>query len=149
MSETAGFMETVAEKAAQGKYDKNDFDEKAFASVGANAPEEVKKAWMDAAKETGVNGLGISGNGMLTHISKMMVQRMENWMKGTGGTNDLLGSTVQSAVSAAEKALYNLDHPRSTENLNSIDVQRQQMKEREFCQLFLEKLGALVSENNG
>ena len=74
MSETAGFMETVAEKAAQGKYDKNDFDEKAFASVGANAPEEVKKAWMDAAKETGMNGLGISGNGMLTHISKMMVQ---------------------------------------------------------------------------
>ena len=85
---------------------------------------------MDAAKETGMNGLGISGNGMLTHISKMMVQRMENWMKGTGGTNNLLGSTVQSAVSAAEKALYDLDHPRSTENLNSIDVQRQQMKER-------------------
>lgn len=50
MSETAGFMETVAEKAVQGKYDKNDFDEKAFASVGANAPEEVKKAWMRQRK---------------------------------------------------------------------------------------------------
>ena len=49
--ETEGFMEVVAEKAEQ---DKNDFDEKAFALVGANAPEEVKKAWMDAAKEVNV-----------------------------------------------------------------------------------------------
>ena len=75
-SGTVGFMETVAETASQDK--KADYNEKAFASVGANAPEEVKQAWMEAAKETGVNGLGMSGNGMLTHVSKMMVQRAEN-----------------------------------------------------------------------
>lgn len=140
--ETMGFMEAVAEKMAQ---DVNDFDEKSFSSVGANAPEEVKKAWMDAAKEIGVNGLGMSGNGMLTHLSKMMVQRLENRMNGIGGTNDLLGNTVQSAIRATEQALYNLDHSLSSENLKSIDVQRQHMKEREFYQSFLEKLGVLRS----
>lgn len=141
VSEPAEFMKTMAEKSKQKKYD---FDEKAFASVGANAPEEVKQAWMDAAKETGANGLGMSGNGMLTHISKMMVQRLDKWMHGVEDTNDLLGNTVQSAIRAAEQALYDLDHPLSPEHVKSIEVQRQQMKERAFYQSFLEKLGAIV-----
>lgn len=142
MSETAGFMETVAEKAVQNKT--TDYDEKAFASVGANAPEKVKQVWLEAAKEIGVNGLGMSENGMLTHLSQMMVQRAENWMNGTGETNNIFGSIVQSAIRATERALYDLDHPLSPKNLKSIEVQRQQMKEREFCQSFLEKLGVLA-----
>lgn len=141
-SSTVGFIETVAEKAAQDKA--TGYDEKAFASVGENAPEEVKQAWMDAAKEIGVNGLGMSGNGMLTHLSQMMVQRAENWMNGIGETNDILGSTVQSAIRATEQALYDLDHPLSPDSVKSIEVQRQQVKERAFYQLFLDKLGALV-----
>ncbi len=141
-SGTVGFMETVAEKAAQDKA--TDYDEKAFASVGANAPEEVKQAWMDAAKEIGMNGLGMSGNGMLTHLSQMMVQRAENWMNGIGETNDILGSTVQSAIRATKQALYDFDHPLSPDSVKSIKVQRQQVKERAFYQLFLDKLGALV-----
>ncbi|MCI9296980.1 MAG: hypothetical protein HFI10_06000 [Lachnospiraceae bacterium] len=141
-SGAVGFMETVTEKAEQDK--KVDYDEKAFASVGANAPEEVKQAWLEAAKAIGANGLGMSGNGMLTHLSQMMVQRAENWMNGIGGTNDILGSTVQSAIKATEQALYDLDHPLSPDSVKSIEVQRQQVKERAFYQLFLDKLGALV-----
>lgn len=56
-----GFMDTVAEKTAQDK--KTDYDEKALESVGANAPEEVKQAWMEAAKEISANGLGMKKNG--------------------------------------------------------------------------------------
>ena len=141
-SGTVGFMDTVAEKAAQHKA--TDYDEKAFDMVGPNAPQEVKDAWMDAAKEIGMNGLGMSGNGMLTHLSQMMVQRAENWMNGIGETNDILGSTVQSAIRATKQALYDLDHPLSPDSVKSIDVQRQQVKERAFYQLFLDKLGALV-----
>lgn len=141
-SGAVGFMETVAEKAAQDK--KTDHDEKAFASVGANASEEVKQAWLEAAKEIGANGLGMSGNGMLTHLSQMMVQRVENWMNGIAGTNDILGSTVQSAIRATKQALYDLDHPLSPDSVKSIEVQRQQVKERAFYQLFLDKLDALV-----
>lgn len=109
-----GFMETVTEKAAQDKA--IDYDEKAFASVGTNAPEEVKQAWMDA--------------------SQMMVQRAENWMNGIGETNDILGSTVQSAIRATKPALYDLDHPLSPDSVKSIEVQRHQVKERAFYQLF-------------
>lgn len=141
-SGVVGFIETIAEKAEQDK--KVDHDEKAFASVGANAPEEVKQAWLEAAKEIGANGLGMSGNGMLTHLSQMMVQRLENWMNGIGWTNDILGSTVQSAIRATKQALYDLDHPLSPDSVKSIEVQRQQVKERAFYQLFLDKLDALV-----
>ena len=59
-SGVVGFMETVEEKAAQGKA--GDQDEKAFEMVGRGAPQEVKDAWMDAAKEVNANGMGIRGN---------------------------------------------------------------------------------------
>ena len=42
--------ETISEKAVA---DKIDYDERAFEYLAPNAPEEVKKAWMKAAKETG------------------------------------------------------------------------------------------------
>ena len=64
-----GFMEIVAEKAEQEK--KADYDEKAFESVGANAPEEVKQAWMEAAKEVSANGLGMKKDGILSHGAEM------------------------------------------------------------------------------
>ena len=140
-SGTAGFMKIVEEKAAQNKT--IDYEEKAFASVGANAPEEVKQAWMEAAKEIGVNGLGMSGNGMLTHISQMMVQRAKKWMNGSGDTNDILGSTVQSAIRATEQALYDFDHPLEPDKVRSIEEQQARIKERQFYVAFLEKLEKL------
>ena len=36
-----------------------DFDEKAFDMIGPNAPQDVKDAWMEAAKEVNANGMGI------------------------------------------------------------------------------------------
>lgn len=132
------------ETAADQVVNQIDYEERAFALVGANVPKEVKRAWMDAAKESGVNGFGMSGNGMLTHISQMMVQRLTNQMQGSGETNDLLGSTVQSAIRATQQALYDLDHPRAQRGVKSIDVQWQQVKERDFYRAFLDKLCALV-----
>ena len=46
-----------------------DFNEKAFDMIGPNAPQDVKDAWMEAAKEVNANGMGIKKNGMLSHIS--------------------------------------------------------------------------------
>ena len=132
-----GFMETVAEKAAQDE--KADYDEKAFESVGANAPEEVKQAWMEAAKEVSANGLGMKKNGMLSHISQMMVQRCNKMLRGEADNQDILGSTVESAIRATKQALYDLEHPRVYVP-KSIEVQQAQIKEREFYMAFLEKL---------
>ncbi len=61
-------------KGAQGKA--ADQDGKAFEMVGRGALQEVKDAWMEAAKEVNANGMGIRGNGMMSHISQMMVQRL-------------------------------------------------------------------------
>ena len=132
-----GFMETVAEKAAQDE--KADYDEKAFESVGANAPEEVKQAWMEAAKEVSANGLGMKKNGMLSHISQMMVQRCNKMLRGEADSQDILGNTVESAIRATKQALYDLEHPRVYVP-KSIEVQQAQIKEREFYMAFLEKL---------
>ena len=79
-----------------------DFDEKAFDMIGSNAPQDVKDAWMEAAKEVNANGLGIKGNGMLSHISQMMVQRLNKQMKGEDDVDniDILGNTTESAIQA-------------------------------------------------
>ena len=40
-----------------------DFNEKAFDMIDPNAPQDVKDAWMEAAKEVNANGMGIKKNG--------------------------------------------------------------------------------------
>ena len=139
-SGTVGFMETVAERIEQDK--KTDYDEKAFEMVGPNAPQEVKNAWMDAAKEVNANGMGIRGNGMMSHISQMMVQRLNKQLKGETENFDILGSTVESAIQATKEALYDLEHPR-VYTPRSIEVQQARIKEGEFYRAFLEKLERL------
>ena len=79
-----------------------DFNEKAFDMIGPNAPQDVKDACMEAAKEVNANGMGIKKNGMLSHISQMMIQRLNKQMKGEGDVDniDILGNTTESAYSA-------------------------------------------------
>ena len=139
-SRAVGFMETVEEKAAQGKAANQ--DEKAFEMVGPNAPQEVKDAWIEAAKEVNANGMGIRGNGMMSHISQMMVQRLNKQLKGETENFDILGNTVESAIQATKEALYDLEHPR-VYTPRSIEVQQARIKEGEFYRAFLEKLEQL------
>lgn len=139
-SGAVGFMETVEdveEKAAQGKAVNQ--DEKAFEMVGPYAPQDVKNAWMKAAKEVNANGVGIRGNGMMSHISQMMVQRLNKQLKGETGNFDILGNTVGSAIQAMKKVLYDLEHP-VVYTPRSIEVQQARIKEGEFYRAFLEKL---------
>lgn len=137
---TVGFMEAVEEKAAQDNA--ADYDEKAFDMIGPNAPQGVKDAWMEAAKEVNANGLGIRGNGMMSHISQMMVQRLNKMLKGETENFDILGNTVESAIQATKKALYDLEHPLAPA-YRSIEAEQARIKEREFYVAFLEKLGKL------
>ena len=141
-SGAVGFMETVAERIEQDK--KTDYDEKAFEMVGPNAPQEVKNAWMDAAKEVNANGMGIRGNGMMSHISQMMVQRLNKMLKGEAENFDILGNTVESAIQATKQALYNLDHPLAPAH-RTIGAEQARIKEREFYTAFLERLEKLYS----
>ncbi len=114
------------------------YAEQAFNSVGKNAPQEVRDAWMEAAREAGVDGLGMKKNGMLSHISQLMVERVERSMRGQD-SDDILGSTVESARRAIENALYDLEHPLAGER-HSADIQEWIEKERQFYKAFLAKL---------
>lgn len=136
--ETPAFLQNIEEKAKETA-PKKDYAAEAFERVGPNVPESVRKAWMEAAKEAGANGLGIKANGMMSHISQMMVQRLTNQMQGKANPDDVLGSSVQSAISAVTKAIYNLDNPHPG-SVTSIEVQRYKLQERQFYQSFLQKL---------
>ena len=139
-SGTVGFMETIAEKAERDKT--RNYDEKAFEMVGPNAPQDVKDAWMGAAKEVNANGLGIRGNGMMSHISQMMVQRLNKMLKGETENFDILGNTVESAIQATKKALFDLDHPLAPA-YRTIEAEQARINEREFYVAFLERLEKL------
>jgi len=139
-SGAVGFMETVAEKVEQDNT--VDYDEKAFEMVGPHAPQKVKEAWMEAAKEVNANGTGIKKNGMMSHISQMMVQRCNKMLRGETDYSDILGSTVKSAIWATEKALYDLEHPLAPA-YRSKEAEQARIKEREFYVAFLEKLEQL------
>lgn len=114
--------------------------------IGANAPDEVKHAWMEAEKETGVHitkcGLWISNDGKHAHITQVMIQTAIKWAKGelVDEQADLLGNSVQSAISAVEKWIYDIDHPLAGQPAKSMEEQRYIDMERAFYVVFLEKL---------
>ena len=89
------FMDTLLETESTNK---NAHAEAAFRSVAPNAPKKVKTAWMEAAAEVGIDGMGRKKNGMMGHISQMLVQRLTNQLNGKPNYNDILGNSVQSAL---------------------------------------------------
>ena len=138
------FLEGInnGEKVKRTQDKATDYAEKAFDMVGPNAPQNVKDAWMEAAKEVNANGMGIKGNGMMSHISQMMVQRLNKMLKGETENPDILGKSVQSAIKATEQALYDLEHPLASA-YRSTEAEKGRIKEREFYIAFLDKLKKL------
>ncbi len=113
-------------------------------SIGSRAPDEVKQAWMEAEEETGafftVYGLYISKDGKHAHMTQMGIDRFVRWYRGEFNENDLLGSTVESAINAVNKWIYDVDHPLAGSPAKSWEEQQLVMKEREFYEVFLNKL---------
>ena len=139
-TETASFADTIAEKATKSPID---WEELAFEHAGPNAPKSVKDAWMEASKEAGANGLGYTSNGI--NVTEMYVQQLIKWYWGGKKAEfpDVLGNSVESAIQAAQQALYNFDHPLEPNKVMSIEEQQARMKERQFYVAFLEKLEKL------
>lgn len=108
--------------------------ERAFLYVGKNAPERVYQAWMEAAKEIGVNGLGMQEDGKLGHISRLMKQRL------LSDDKNILGNSVESAIEAIKNALYDLGNVMETGKTKSSNVQELREKEKAFYEAFLGKL---------
>ncbi len=130
------------EEAGNGIDGYYSYEELIFGQIGKDAPKEVKDTWMAAAKEAGINGFGMKENGMLSHISQLMVERIERSMRGEADPDNLLGSTVASARKAIEKALYDLEHPLAPNRSRTAKNWEWVKKEKHFYEAFLEKLSA-------
>jgi len=113
--------------------------EQSFDGIASHAPESVKQAWLDAAETAGMDGMGVSGQGKLSHISQMMVQRCILWQRGENG-NDMLGSSVNSAIRAAQRALYDLEHPLEPRRAVSPEKRQNMKKEKTFYLEFIKRL---------
>ena len=118
--------------------------------IGANAPDKVRQAWTEAEQESGVDGhitkcgLWISNDGKHSFMTQMGVQIAIKWAKGELDQADLLGNSVQSAITAVEKWMYDFDHPLAGQPARSVDEQRLMMNEMAFYKAFLEKLKGLL-----
>ena len=148
------FVEIAGQKAAEA--DKETVQDKTSEIInlfGPNAPDAVKRAWVEAEEETGVHiakaGLYITPDGEHACFTRLAGQIAVKWAKGELNETDqvdLLGSSVESAINAVNKWIYDLDHPLAGQPAKSIDEQKLVMNERKFYETFLEKLKHLAGQ---
>lgn len=137
------FGNAVPEAAADTVYEKKHFWEAALDHAGPNAPEAVRKAWQETAEEMGMDGYGTSANGMMSHISRFMVWQLEGRMRGEVNYTDILGDSVSSAIAAAQKAIYEIEHPLEPEGSRTAQAMQSIAKEKEFFKRFAARLSVL------
>ena len=135
-------QDEAEEKEAAGEKSGTYYWERAFDSIGKNAPESVKQAWLDAAAVVGADGMGTAKNGMMDHISQLMVQRLLKIYRGESA-DDVLGNSVQSAIKAVNSALYDLEHPLDGNRGRTPEQMKKREIEKKFYQVFLKRLHAI------
>ncbi len=96
--------------------------------LGPSVPDNVRNAWIKAEAESGTNGYGMDSEGKFTQITALFAMSIENMVNGKG--QDILGSTVDSAKTAVQKALDRVGIPRNDK----------EKKEKLFYEAFLRLL---------
>ena len=118
-----------------------------FDKAAPVAPQIVKNAWMNAAKETGY----LEG-GKMNHISQLLVRQVINRENGVEDYQNVFGNSVASALQAVEELLYDLENPLTPESERSESVRMYREQEKEFYRKFIENLeeisGILVGDEN-
>lgn len=143
--ETDGQIQAADKTSAVFKTKENFFNrDDLLDNVAPNAPEAVLKAWQEAAREAGVDGLGRTADGKLSHISQMMAKQAIRWYHDVPEFNDLMGNDIASAIQAAQQALTALNNPLEPAAVKSREVQEQLQKERKFYEQFIDKLSPLL-----
>ena len=80
-------------------------------------------------------------------MTQMGIDRFVRWYRGEFNQNDLLGNSVESAIKAVNKWIYDVDHPLDGSPARSVEERQLIMKEREFYEAFLDKLLQLSDAN--
>ena len=116
-----------------------------FSRFAPNVPEEVKKAFSEAAEETGY--YEYSGKGKINYISQILVKQVENRQNGVENYTDVFGGSVASALQAAREMLYDLENPLKPDSQRSEDIIKYREQEKEFYKAFIEKLEMLEDKS--
>ena len=153
-SEEKSFVEIASQKAAEAGIESlSGKTSKSIDLFGPNAPDEVRRAWMEAEEETGMHiakaGLYITPDGKHAWFTQLAGPIACKWMRGELNETDqadLLGSSVESAINAVNKWLYDLDHPLAGQPARSTEGQKYVAMERAFYEAFLGKLKQLAGQ---
>ena len=117
-----------------------------FSRFAPNAPEEVRKAFREAAEETGY--YEYSGKGKMNYISGILVRQVENRQNGVANYTDVFGGSVASALQAAREMLYDLENPLMPDNQRSEEVIKYREQDKEFYRAFITKLEEMSDTGN-
>lgn len=110
-------------------------DDNGISHFAPNAPDEVKKAMAEAMEET-----GYEMEGKMNFISQMLVKQVENSHNGIDNPNDIFGSTVESALSAAKELLERIENPLTPISQRGEGVEKYIEQEKEFFKALIGKL---------
>lgn len=117
-----------------------------FSRFAPNAPEEVRKAFREAAEETGY--YEYSGKGKMNYISQILVRQVENRQNGVKNYTDVFGSSVASALQAAREILYDLENPLMPVSQRGENAAKYVEQEKEFYRAFITKLEGMSDTRN-
>ena len=117
-----------------------------FSRFAPNVPEEVKKAFSEAAEETGY--YEYSGKEKLNYISQILVKQVENRQNGVENYTDVFGGSVASALQAARQTLYDLENPLMPISQRGENAAKYVEQEKEFYRTFITKLEGMSDIGN-
>lgn len=106
-------------------------------SVFEGCMNEVKKAWMEAEKDIGINGFGLDEEGKMQYVSEYVKQMIANQMKRE--EQNILGDTVESALEFAKRAVDAIEDFLKMES-SSIVFRQSKEREKSFYVKFMENL---------
>lgn len=106
-------------------------------SVFEGCMNEVKKAWMEAEKDIGINGFGLDEEGKMQYVSEYVRQMIANQMKRE--EQNILGDTVESALEFAKRAVDAIEDFLKMES-SSIVFRQSKEREKSFYVKFMENL---------
>ena len=109
-----------------------------FLRFAPNSPEEVRKAFTEAAEETGY--YEYSGKGKMDYISQLLVKQVENRQNGVANYTDVFGSSIASALQVARKILYDLENPLMPISQRGENAAEYIEQEKAFYRAFIERL---------
>ena len=99
---------------------------------------EVEQAMKEAAEET-----GYEEEEQMNYLSQAFIKKVENLVNGVENTSDIFGSTIESALQAAQELLYALENPLTPASTRGENAESYMEKEKAYYRALIERLKKL------